>query len=641
MHFHPVSRAMLGCGMALLLTAYLGNAQQHDTKPAGGATLPEGLRHVPPDAMGFVHLRAGDFLNSALGKALLQELGQDREASKGLKQVEQTLGIEATDLESVTLLFLTPPRGPQMYPWNGGMPRYGPKGPKDRFREFDMKKAIIDQIKIEQEKERLQRLLDELRKKLEDQKADEKAAQLLLQGNRPLPPRVIQEIWGIEDHDVDMLDMADYFAFSGPLMIVTSKKPIDRKKILRAQLFQTKPKDIYGPPAQHPSVMFLTDRTVMMGAAWELGRYSEMVARNPGPKTKPLQSALALGAKSHLVTAGGHVPADYRRLLFSPSPFDFDLRALAPLSPLLQTETALALDLGQSIDLKLQFQAPTEESAATALHAVKSLRVFGELAIEKSREAGESGGAKLALEKALIKALADATIDQQGTLVRAELKLELAPSFYKSYIKDIVAAFRQRGDRAQSVNNLKQIGLALHNYHDANKRFPPAGIGDRDGKPLLSWRVAILPYIEQGEVFQQFNLNLPWDHPTNKKLIARMPAIFAMPGAESKEGMTHYRVLVGGGAMFDARMGVKITQITDGTSNTFMVVEAKDPTIWTRPDDLPYDPMGPLPKFGVSPDGFNALLADGSVHFVRSTTPENVLRAYITRAGGEVAPPLD
>jgi prepilin-type processing-associated H-X9-DG protein len=120
-----------------------------------------------------------------------------------------------------------------------------------------------------------------------------------------------------------------------------------------------------------------------------------------------------------------------------------------------------------------------------------------------------------------------------------------------------------------------------------------------------------------------------------------MPATYAAPGAETEEGLTNYRVLVGGGAMFDARMGVSFAQITDGTSNTFMVVEAKEPTIWTRPDDLPYDPKGPLPKFGVSPDGFNVLMGDGSVHFVRSTTPQDVLRAYITRAGGEVVPPID
>ncbi|MBI1830723.1 MAG: DUF1559 domain-containing protein [Planctomycetes bacterium] len=222
-----------------------------------------------------------------------------------------------------------------------------------------------------------------------------------------------------------------------------------------------------------------------------------------------------------------------------------------------------------------------------------------------------------------------------------DLKLDITPAMAKHFSKDIVATFRQAGDRAQNVNNLKQVGLALHNYHDSRKAFPPAGIGDRDGKPLLSWRVAILPYIDEFQLYRQFDLNQPWDHPTNKKLISRMPKIFIVPGSEAKEGETHYRVLVGGGAMFEARQGVRINAITDGLSNTFMVVEANEPTIWTKPDDLPYNPNGPLPKFGVWPEGFHVVLGDGSVRYVRSTTAADTLRAYITRAGGEAAPPLD
>src|SRR5262249_58195605 len=139
---------------------------------------------------------------------------------------------------------------------------------------------------------------------------------------------------------------------------------------------------------------------------------------------------------------------------------------------------------------------------------------LAELAIEKSREAGESGGAKAEMEKAVIKALADATIEHKGTMVRAELKVEVGPAVYKRFTKDIVAAFRDRGDRTRSVNNLKEIGLALHAHHDVHRRLPPAGIGDRDGKPLLSWRVAILPYIEQNDPYKQFDLNQPWEHPT-------------------------------------------------------------------------------------------------------------------------------
>src|SRR5206468_7172180 len=118
---------------------------------------------------------------------------------------------------------------------------------------------------------------------------------------------------------------------------------------------------------------------------------------------------------------------------------------------------------------------------------------------------------------------------------------------------------------------------------------------------------------------------------------------YVLPGADAKPGMTHYRTLVGPDTMLEPinvngmlATRYKIGNIPDGTSNTIMVVEARDPTIWTRPDDLPYDPKGPLPKFGTSPDGFNVLMGDGSVRFIRTATPDEVIRAMITRNGGEV-----
>src|SRR6516225_1238118 len=129
MRMHPLSRAMLGCGLVFLLSACLGIAQQHEKQPP----LPEGLRHVPPDAMGFIHFRIGDFLKSTLGKGLLQELRQDREASKGMKVIEQTLGVEPADLESITLLVLAQTIRQQMHPWDVPVPARMPKSllPRD------------------------------------------------------------------------------------------------------------------------------------------------------------------------------------------------------------------------------------------------------------------------------------------------------------------------------------------------------------------------------------------------------------------------------------------------------------------------------------------------------------------------------
>src|SRR5207248_5784084 len=122
-----------------------------------------------------------------------------------------------------------------------------------------------------------------------------------------------------------------------------------------------------------------------------------------------------------------------------------------------------------------------------------------------------------------------------------------------------VVRVQQAAAAAQSTNNLKQIALAAHAYHDVNGTFPPAATCDKKGKPQLSWRVLVLPYIEQDNLYKQFKLDEPWDSDNNKKLIAKMPPVYAMPG-KSKPGDTdtYYRVFVGNGAGWDWVMGTKI-----------------------------------------------------------------------------------
>ncbi len=192
--------------------------------------------------------------------------------------------------------------------------------------------------------------------------------------------------------------------------------------------------------------------------------------------------------------------------------------------------------------------------------------------------------------------------------------------------------------RAQCTNNLKQIGLAMHAYLSQAKHFPPAAITDKDGKPVLSWRVAILPFIEQASLYHEFHLGEPWDSPHNKALLSKMPAVYRCPSVPQggDPTVTIYQVFVGPGTLFDDE-GVSLQKVTDGTSNTLMVVESKNPVPWTKPDDLPYDPKGPRPAIGSKhPGGFNALFADGAVRFINDSISDQTLKDLITRAGGEV-----
>lgn len=196
-----------------------------------------------------------------------------------------------------------------------------------------------------------------------------------------------------------------------------------------------------------------------------------------------------------------------------------------------------------------------------------------------------------------------------------------------------------------SQMNLKQIGLAMHNYHDEMNRLPNAVVGPDGKTPGLSWRVLILRHIGQENLFRQFKLNEPWDGPTNKKLISAMPKIFAAPGGFGPSGYTYYRAFTGPGTMMppgpgragQPLPGMRFTGVTDGMSNTMMVAEAAESVIWTKPEELAFTPKGPLPKLGgIFREGANVLMGDGSYRFLSANTAPNVLRALITAQGGEV-----
>src|SRR5262249_28595600 len=143
-------------------------------------------------------------------------------------------------------------------------------------------------------------------------------------------------------------------------------------------------------------------------------------------------------------------------------------------------------------------------------------------------------------------------------------------------------------------------------------------IYSKEGKPLLSWRVAILPYIEQEPLYKEFHLDEPWDSDHNKKLLAKMPKVYMRPGAAPGETKTHYRVFHGPGAAFEGKeSAVYPGHFSDGTSQTILTVEAEEAVPWTKPDELPFDVKDEkkeLPRLGLPGNELIMVgLADGSV----------------------------
>ncbi|MBN9120633.1 MAG: DUF1559 domain-containing protein, partial [Planctomycetes bacterium] len=199
---------------------------------------------------------------------------------------------------------------------------------------------------------------------------------------------------------------------------------------------------------------------------------------------------------------------------------------------------------------------------------------------------------------------------------------------------------RGAATRIVDQNNLKQIGLATHNQADRTDGFSQYA-QDQRGNIYTgsSFRVGLLPYIEQDSLFRRYDLTQPWDGPANRPISNTPIKTYTSPydGPEPSQ-KTPYRVFVGGGALFnDDDKRVTFGDITDGTSNTIMAVHAAEQVPWAEPRELKYGADSALPKLGHPSltGGSSVLMADGSVRFVTDKVSEKTMRAAITRSGGE------
>ncbi|QJW92695.1 DUF1559 family PulG-like putative transporter [Frigoriglobus tundricola] len=361
-----------------------------------------------------------------------------------------------------------------------------------------------------------------------------------------------------------------------------------------------------------------------------------------GPLTGALRAA---GSGRHVLVAGAtlaNLPDELQR-----DNLPAEVRAF---QPLFQSQAVTAtVTLGKALEVSVRARAKREgltadaEKALGALATLITEQLDRELPDLEKDAAGDAGLKDLVtVYKAALGAVKGAKFASEGADAHLTASLPLGNlPLVSAYQSAATRLNRVRGAAAaaRSTNNLKQIGIAMHNYADTNGSMPPAAVCDKKGKPQLSWRVLILPYLEQGALYKEFKLDEPWDSAHNKKLLAKMPITYALPGAEPGTTETHYRVFVGNDAGFDWVVGAKFpAAFPDGTSNTIMCVTAATAVPWTKPDELEFDPEKDMGKLiGCEPGG-RALVAmfDGSVRAFKKLPSKATLNGAITKSGGEV-----
>jgi hypothetical protein len=419
---------------------------------------------------------------------------------------------------------------------------------------------------------------------------------------------------------------------------VVTKKPYDKDTILKG--FRGKgemPKgDVLKLGGTKFVVHFTSDRQFTVTHETLIEDFKKGAVAKDGPMADALKAAA--DGKTALVL--GLDPATLPAEIFANAPPE-----LQPFLPLLKSKAiVLRATLDKDLRLDARFVGENEDKAVEAERAFNLLMKVADDALTDVVKDGKPTDDLKPLLPALTelqKVVAGTKAKRDQTVTTASVALKADITLLKP-VAELLLKPRAAAARQKSSNNLKQIALALHNYEAKNGVFPPAAIVDKKGKPLLSWRVAILPYIEQDNLYKKFKLDEPWDSEHNKKLAETRVAVYTLPYGTPKAAETHYRVFVGGGAAFDMIQGATIKQFTDGTSNTLLVFEAAEGTPWTKPDEIEFDPKQDVMKhFRFENGACMAALADGSVRALAKSIDEKVLKLLIQRDDGQVIPDLN
>jgi len=312
---------------------------------------------------------------------------------------------------------------------------------------------------------------------------------------------------------------------------------------------------------------------------------------------------------------------------------------------------AISADLQQGLGGKsrLVIGSKTEQGAAEISKSWKSTMEFG-LAMMKEQMVlpQESEKVQLAtshwLERFVPALKTLITPQQKGKRLMVETTSASMGipgiGFAVGLLLPAVQAAREAARRMSCSNNIRQLGIAMLNHEYAYKKFPAAAIVDeKTGEPLLSWRVAMLPFLEQQALYDQFKLDEPWDSPHNIELLDKMPAMFKCPSSTIPNGKTTYLAVASEECGLHPTEPSEMRGFSDGTSNSILIVEVADEHAvpWTAPKDFAPSPEAIQKIVGSNHNGgYHVSFCDGSVQFIPQSMDIENLMGLFTRAGGEI-----
>lgn len=413
--------------------------------------------------------------------------------------------------------------------------------------------------------------------------------------------------------------------------IVTTKVPVDKSKILN-KLMRNHTENSAGgktyytsPETRGLAVHFASEKEVWLGAQ------PAIVGLLDGSRKISTSGALAesievAASDRHYLVVGFQMPERLREMMKEKA------GGVPPeLSALMDAQGGrITLEAGEAGKLEFRVQFGQEASAADLA------RLINDGVAKLKAEAG-----KMPPDAAMMMRAFDSlkVETRRKELIVSMGGADGALATMAALMVPAVSKVREAASRTQAANNMRQIMLAMHSYHDAQRRLPP----NRTAKGL-SWRVELLPYLDHGDLYRKFNLEEPWNSPHNIRLLDEMPSVYLpVGGPKLALGHTPYQVVVGERSLFhpviDRRM--TLSMVRDGTSNTVFVVESSRTVPWTAPDDVMYEPFSKKapPSLGFQePRDFLAGIGDGTVRWIPRRISQDLLDRLLCPDDGMVVP---